>query len=75
MKKEIIKRLKRYQLEDNAPLFVIELEGKRLKFNSTKSAWTSLTGAKNALRVVLSTEDLKLIKELEDEGVIKYVQI
>lgn len=77
MRTEIIKQLRQYKLEDTTPIFVIEFEGKRLKFNSTKSAWTSLAAAKNALRnaVWVKGDNLKLIKEMEDEGIIKYIKL
>ena len=80
MKEHIIKRLN--EIASNSvvtDVWIIEYEGKRLSFTSGKGSWLKIGSAKNALRGHISMgnfrERLKAIKELEEQGVIKYIKL
>lgn len=79
MKEQIINKLRQFKQDDLDTVFVVELEGKRLKFSSGKSSWRTIGAAKNALRNVLSMgnwrERLEEIKKLEQEEIIKYIKL
>jgi len=66
-------------------VYVVEYKGKRLVMTSNKSSWKTLGAAKNALRNEIPSfyrecpdtyrDRLKIIKDLEDKGIIKYIKI
>ncbi len=66
-------------------VYVVEYKGKRLVMTSNKSSWKTLGAAKNALRHEIPSfyrecpdtyrDRLKIIKDLEDKGIIKYIKI
>lgn len=66
-------------------VYVIEYKGKRLIMGSKKSSWNTLGAAKNALRHEVPSfyyecpdtwrNRLKILKDLEDRGVIKYIKL
>lgn len=86
MEKRILKYLKELAgvsvLKD---VFVVEFKGKRLVMTSNKSSWKTLGAAKNALRNEIPSfyyecpdtyrDRLKVIKELEDKEIIKYIKL
>lgn len=79
---KLIKELDKLSVNVNPKnVFVIEYKGVRLTTRSNKSSWATLTAAKNALRLSLSNalsdwrKRLELIKELEEEGIIKYIKL
>lgn len=75
-KSKILKRLSEIQTFDT-PIYVVTFKGRRLKMASGKSSWGSITAAKNALRNNIPSyrEQLPLIKELEEEGIIEYIKL
>lgn len=86
MKKEILKYLKELAgVSTLKDVYVIEFKGVRLVMTSNKSSWKTLGAAKNALRNEIPTfyhecpttyrDRLKVIKELEDKEIIKYIKI
>lgn len=86
MKKEILKYLKELAgVSTLKDVYVIEFKGVRLVMGSNKSSWKTLGAAKNALRNEIPTfyqecpntyrDRLKVIKELEDKEIIKYIKI
>ena len=66
-------------------VYVIEYKGSRLTMASRKSSWASLGAAKNSLRNELPSfyhecpdtwrDRLKVLKELEDKEIIKYIKL
>ena len=66
-------------------VYVVEYKGKRLVMSSNKSSWKTLVAAKNALRNEIPhfyrecpdtyRDRLKIIKDLEDKGIIKYIKV
>lgn len=66
-------------------VYVIEYNGVRLTMGSRKSSWVSIGAAKNALRNELPSfyyecpdtyrTRLKVLKELEEKEIIKYIKL
>lgn len=66
-------------------VYVIEYKGQRLTMRSKKSSWATIGAAKNALRNELPSfyyecpdtwrTRLKVLKELEDKEIIKYIKL
>lgn len=83
MRDKIIKSLnsiKQQSLLKSKDVFIVEYEGVRLTFESGKTSWNTIGAAKNALRNAIPSlgdwrERLRLIKELENEGLIKYIKL
>jgi hypothetical protein len=71
--------------------YITLFKGKRLKLRSGKGVWVSLAAAKNAIRNEVPTfyvvkdanrtaeadwkQKLRIIKELENEGIIQYEKL
>lgn len=83
---KIVKHLKELaEVSVLKDVYVIEFKGNRLVMSSNKASWKTLNAAKNALRNEIPAfyrecpEDwqdrLKVIKELEDKEIIKYIKI
>jgi hypothetical protein len=86
MEKEILKYLKELAgVSTLKDVYVIEFKGTRLVMTSKKSSWKTLSAAKNAIRYEIPTfyqecpdtyrDRLKVIKELEDKEIIKYIKV
>lgn len=78
-KSKLLQALNKIETFDSH-IYVVTFKGRRLKMASGKSSWASITAAKNALRnqlprIVSHCEDLPVIKELEDEGIIEYIKL
>lgn len=86
MKKRILNYLKELaEVSILKDVYVVEFKGNRLVMGSNKSSWKTLSAAKNALRNEIPSfyyecpdtygDRLKIIKELEDKEIIKYIKI
>ncbi len=78
MKEEILETLNSF-IKNSKPTYVIKYNDKHLSLGK-KSGWVSLSAAKNALRHHLPNfsdwrKRLEIIKELEEQGIIKYERI
>ena len=78
MREELLEALEKFTIEPK-PTWVIKYNNKHISVGK-KSGWISLGGAKNALRHWLPSfrdwqKRLEIIKELEEQGVIKYEKI
>lgn len=61
-------------------IWCIEYNNTRLSFSSGKSSWPSIGAAKNALRNAVygignHRERFPVLKQMEDEGIIKYIKL
>lgn len=86
MEKEILKYLKELAgVSTLKGVYIVEFKGTRLVMTSKKSSWKTLGAAKNAIRYEIPSfyhecpntyrDRLKVIKELEDKEIIKYIKI
>ena len=78
MKEELLEALEKFT-QESKPTWVIKYNGKPVSVGK-KSGWISLGATKNALRHWLPNfsdwrKRLEIIKELEEQGIIKYEKL